>query len=323
MSQQKRKTGFALVLFALLTCALAAQDQTPRSEQSQSTKPEQSPHSLKVDVDVVLATVTVTDKAGRFVTGLEKENFKVSEDKVAQEISYFSSEDIPLSVGIILDVSGSMKDKLKTAVEAAITFMKGGSPDDEYFLVEFSDKPTEVFDFTNDISRIQSRFMFSKAKGRTALYDAVYRGLTKLEDGTNQKRALLLITDGEDNRSRYTFSNVREFVKEKDVQMYAIGITGGWADASAEQGRSLLRDLASISGGNSFFPSSVNSLENICRTIATELKYQYVLGYQSTNQAKNGDWRKIKVTAEYPGNKLTVRAKQGYYAPLQQPASNN
>jgi Ca-activated chloride channel homolog len=321
MSQQKSTTGVAVVLFTLLTCALAAQDQPPRSEQS--TKPEVSPHQLKVDVDLVLATVTVTDRNGRFVTGLEKENFKISEDKVAQDIAYFSSEDIPLSVGIILDVSGSMKDKLKTAVEAAITFMKGGSPDDEYFLVEFSDKPTEVFDFTSDISRIQSRFMFSKAKGRTALYDAVYRGLTKLEDSNNQKRALLLITDGEDNRSRYTFSNVREFVKEKDVQMYAIGITGGWADASAEQGRSLLRDLAAISGGNSFFPSSVYNLENICRTIATELKYQYVLGYHSTNAAKDGEWRKIKVSAEYPNNKLTTRAKQGYYAPLQQPASNN
>jgi Ca-activated chloride channel family protein len=242
---------------------------------------------------------------------------------VPQDITELSSEDIPVSVGIIFDVSGSMKDKLKTAVQAAITFLKGGSPDDEYFLVEFSDKPTEIEDFTNDIAKLQSRFMFSRAKGRTALYDAVYRGLAKLEGGNNQKRALLLITDGEDNRSRYTFSNVREFVKEKDVQMYAIGITSGWSDGSAEQGRSLLRDLASISGGNSFFPSSVLSLENICRNIATELKYQYVLGYHSTNQAKDGEWRKIKVSAEYPNNKLTVRAKAGYYGPTQPTASNN
>jgi Ca-activated chloride channel family protein len=320
MSQRRTKHAAVLVLFALLTCVLSAQDQPPRPQQS--TKPDTAVHSLSVDVDVVLATVTVTDRSGRFVTGLEKENFKISEDKVPQEISYFSSEDIPLSVGIILDVSGSMKDKLKTAVEAAITFMKGGSPDDEYFLVEFADKPTEIEDFTNDISKLQSKFLFSKAKGRTALYDAVYRGLAKLEDGNNQKRALLLITDGEDNRSRYTFSNVREFVKEKDVQMYAIGITNGWADSSAEQGRALLRDLAAISGGNSFFPSSVYNLENICRNIATELKYQYVLGYRSTNRAKDGEWRKIKVSAEYPNNKLTVRSKQGYYAQSQAPASN-
>jgi Ca-activated chloride channel family protein len=318
MGQAKSKAGVAIALFTLLTCALSAQ----RQSTSDRTQPETAPHSIGVDVDIVLATVTVTDRNGRFVTGLEKENFKIQEDKVPQDIKYFSSEDIPLSVGIILDVSGSMKDKLKTAVEAAITFMKGGSPDDEYFLVEFADKPEDTADFTNDIAKIQNRFMLSKAKGRTALYDAVYMGLNKLEKGNNAKRALLLITDGEDNRSRYTFSNVRDFVKEKDVQMYAIGITNGWSDSSAEQGRSLLRDLAAISGGNSFFPNSITNLENICRTIATELKYQYVIGYQSTNTAKDGEWRKIKVTAEYPNNKLTVRAKAGYYGPTESKGTN-
>jgi len=317
MSQAKLKAGVAIVFFTLLTCALSAQKQS-----SDRPQVEVSPHSIGVDVDIVLATVTVTDRSGRFITGLEKENFKIQEDKVPQEIKYFSSEDIPLSVGIILDVSGSMKDKLKTAVEAAMTFMKGGSLDDEYFLVEFADKPEGTADFTNDITKIQSRFTFSKAKGRTALYDAVYMGLSKLEKGNNAKRALLLITDGEDNRSRYTFSNVRDFVKEKDVQMYAIGINNGWSDSSAEQGRALLRDLAAISGGNSFFPNSITNLENICRTIATELKYQYVIGYQSTNTAKDGEWRKIKVTAEYPNNKLTVRAKAGYYGPTESKGNN-
>ena len=325
MSRERGRTGVALALFTLLTCVLSAQElrvqQGPQSEQS--GKPEVSAPSLKIDVDMVLATATVTDRNGRFVTGLEKENFKLFEDKIPQDIISFSAEDIPLSVGIILDVSGSMKDKLKTAVEAAITFMKGGSPDDEYFLVEFSDRPTATSEFTNDIAKLQSRFMTSKAKGRTALYDAVYMGLAKLEEGNNTKKALLLITDGEDNRSRYTFSNVKEFVKEKDIQMYAIGITNGWSDASAEQGRALLRDLAAVSGGNSFFPSSVNNLENICRSIALELKYQYVLGYRSTNGARDGEWRKIKVTAEYPNNKLTVRARPGYYGPGEGRAAND
>ena len=321
MNRAKEKIGLALPVLLILTCALSAQQQSSSAQQQESKEPKVSAHSVKVDVDLVLANVTVTLRDGRFVTGLEKENFKLTEDKVPQDIVYFSSEDIPVSVGIILDVSGSMKDKLKTAVEAAVTFMKGGSPDDEYFLVEFADKPTDIVDFTNDIAKLQNHFFVSKAKGRTALYDAVYMGLSKLEQGNNAKRALLLITDGEDNRSRYTFSNVREFVKEKDVQMYAIGITNGWGDAAAEQGRALLRDLAAISGGNSFFPSSVYNLEEICRNIAKELKYQYVLGYHSTNQAKNGEWRKIKVTAELPNNKLTVRSKQGYYGPS--PASGN
>ena len=300
-----------------MSCPGGQGNPNPRSQ-----APEVSPHSIECRCGSGACHRYGHRPKWTLVTGLEKENFKLAEDKVPQEISYFSSEDIPLSVGIILDVSGSMKDKLKTAVEAAITFMKGGSPDDEYFLVEFADKPTGTADFTNDISKIQSRFLASKAKGRTALFDAVYMGLSKLEQGNNAKRALLLITDGEDNRSRYTFSNVRDFVKEKDVQMYAIGITNGWSDASAEQGRALLRDLAAISGGNSFFPNSVYGLEDICRKIAAELKYQYVIGYRSTNTAKNGEWRKIKVTAEFPSNKLNVRAKQGYYGP-QNPAGNN
>jgi Ca-activated chloride channel family protein len=303
MSREKIKVAVVLLLFTALTCVLSAQQ-----------KPEQSPHRLNIDVDLVLATVTVTDRDNRFVTGLEKENFKIVEDKVPQDIVYFSSEDIPVSVGIVFDVSGSMKDKLKTAVEAAITFLKGGSPDDEYFLVEFSDKPTGS-EFTNDITKLQQRFTFSKAKGRTALFDAVYMGLNKLEDGTNTKRALLLITDGEDNRSRYTFSNVKEFIKEKDIQMYSIGLSNGPGDSTAEQGRALLRDLSSISGGESFFPPSIYHLEDTTRKIARELKYQYVVGYHSTNPSQDGKWRKIKVSAEYPNNKLTVRHKQGYYGP--------
>src|ERR1043165_6266818 len=132
MNREKGKLTTPILLLLVLTCVLSAQEQ----------KLEQSPHNLRIDVDLVLATATVTDRDGRFVTGLEKENFKISEDKVPQDIEYFSSEDIPVSVGIVFDVSGSMKDKLKTAVQAAITFLKGGSPDDEYFLVEFSDKPT-------------------------------------------------------------------------------------------------------------------------------------------------------------------------------------
>ena len=303
MSPEKGKLAFALLLLTILTCALSAQE----------PKPEQTPLNLRVDVDLVLATATVTDREGRFVVGLEKENFKIAEDKVQQEIAYFSSEDIPVSVGIVFDVSGSMKDKMKTAVQAAITFLKSGSPDDEYFLVEFSDKPVSTA-FTSDIKKLQQRFMFSKAKGRTALYDAVYMGLNKLEESNNAKRALLLITDGEDNRSRYTFSNVKEFIKERDVQMYTIGISNGPGDSAAEQGKALLRDLSSISGGESFTPT-IYRLEETTRSIAKELKYQYVIGYRSTNTAKDGKYRKIKLTAEYPNNKLTVRAKQGYYGP--------
>jgi Ca-activated chloride channel family protein len=300
------KKGLAGVVFLTLTlvCVGSAQQQD---------RPEPS-HTVKIDVDLVLATATVTTPDGRFVTGLDENNFKITEDKVSQDIVYFSSEDAPLSVGIIFDVSGSMKDKLKTATEAALTFMKSGSPSDEYFLVPFSDRPEVGAEFTNNIDEIQKRFMFSKAKGRTALYDAVYLGLNMLEEGNNIKKALLLITDGEDNRSRYTFSNVKEFVKERDVQIYAIGIDSGFADNGMD-GRALLQDLAQITGGTAHFPRSIRQLEDICHRIALELKNQYVIGYHSTNETQDGKWRKIRVKAEEPGQDLRVRAKEGYYAP--------
>jgi Ca-activated chloride channel family protein len=283
-----------------LACVTAAQDQKPAK--------------IKVDVDLVLATATVITSDNRYLTGLEKENFEITEDKIAQEIVYFSAEDAPLSVGIIFDVSGSMKDKLKTAIEAAITFMKGGSPEDEYFLVPFADRPEATTEFTNDIAKIQNRFLFSKAKGRTALYDAVYLGLNMVEEGNNIKKALLLITDGEDNRSRYTFSNVKEFIKERDVQIHAIGISSGYSETGMD-GRAVLEDLASITGGTAHFTRSVRELEDICHRIALELKNQYVIGYHSTNKAQDGKWRKITVKAKEPGQDLRVRARKGYYAP--------
>jgi Ca-activated chloride channel family protein len=215
-----------------------------------------------------------------------------------------------------------MKGKIETAVKAAITFTKNGNRGDEFAVIEFADKPSVITDFTPDISRINTRLMLSKPKGATALYDAVYKGLNKLSEGNNARRALLLITDGEDNRSRYTYSNVKEFITEKDVQMYAIGISDGWNNYEAEQGRELLRKLAALSGGNSFFPPSVSDLANICRIISLELKNQYVIGYRSTNTARDGEWRKLKVTAQERRNKLTVRARQGYYAPTRDEAAN-
>jgi Ca-activated chloride channel family protein len=294
-----------VLLLIVLACTLSAQ----------KLQPEQSALRLNVDIELVEASATVLDRKGRFVTGLEKENFKIFEDKVLQQVVSFSSEDVPVSVGIILDVSGSMKEKLKTAVKAAITFMKGGNSDDEYALLEFADRPVDIADFTRDITRIQSPMMLSRAKGETALYDAVYKGLNKLDEANNHRRALLLITDGQDNRSRYTYSHVKEFVKEKDVQIYAIGLSDGWVDYEAEQGRAILRKLTALTGGNSFFPPSVSELQKICRLIAQELKNQYVIGYHSTNTAKDGKWRQIKVSAEYRKDKLTVRARPGYYAP--------
>ena len=284
----------------------------------QSKNSGQSP-TIKVDVDLTLVNATVTDPQSRVVTGLEREHFQLWEDKVEQKIEYFSSEDVPLSLGIVFDVSGSMKDKLSAARDAAVTFLKTGNPDDEYFLVEFSNRPQITQDFTTDITRLQNRLVFTRAQGMTALYDAVYIGLEKIKEGGNAKKALLLITDGEDNRSRYTFSNVREFLRERDVQIFAIGIVSDWGSqlGAGQSGRALIDELSNVTGGRAFFPDSVYELEDICNKIAVEMKNQYMLGYRSTNETKDGAWRKIRLKVNPPKGlpNLNVRGKNGYYAP--------
>ena len=303
---------WVLTIAAFMLVAAVAYSQDMRQALNQT---------LKIDVDLVLINATVTDPQNRYVTGLDGEHFEIFEDRVEQEIQYFSAEDVPLSLGIVFDVSGSMKDKLSIARDAAVAFLKTGSPEDEYFLAEFSAKPSIAQDFTTDISRLQNNLIFTEAKGMTALYDAVYLALEKVDEGSNPKKALLMITDGEDNRSRYTFGNVREFVKESDVQIYSIGIVNNWNSqlAMGRTGRALIEELSEVTGGRSFFPNSVYELEDITTKIAVELKNQYVIGYFSTNEGKDGKWRKVKVDVNPPRGlpRLSVRAKQGYYGRVQ------
>ena len=305
-----RKWVLTIATFMLVAVVAYSQDMRQALNQT-----------LKIDVDLVLINATVTDPQNRYVTGLDGEHFEIFEDRVEQEIQYFSAEDVPLSLGIVFDVSGSMKDKLSIARDAAVAFLKTGSPEDEYFLAEFSAKPSIAQDFTTDISRLQNNLIFTEAKGMTALYDAVYLALEKVDEGSNPKKALLMITDGEDNRSRYTFGNVREFVKESDVQIYSIGIVNNWNSqlAMGRTGRALIEELSEVTGGRSFFPNSVYELEDITTKIAVELKNQYVIGYFSTNEGKDGKWRKVKVDVNPPRGlpRLSVRAKQGYYGRVQ------
>ena len=307
---RKRNTIIAAVLL-VLGLSLVTKAQEPAGQ-----KPTQT---LKVDVDLVLVSTTVTDPQNRYVTGLEQEHFQIWEDKVEQKIGYFSAEDVRISLGVIFDISGSMKDKISTARDAAVTFLKTGNPDDEYFLVEFANRPEVAADFTSDITKLQNRIIFAPATGMTAMYDSVYLGLEKLKEGSNPKKALLLITDGEDNRSRYTFSNVKDFVKEQDVQIYGIGIVDDWSSqlSAGHTGRAMVEELSELTGGRAYFPDSVYELEDICTKIAVELKNQYVIGYHSSNGAKDGKWRKLRLKVNPPKDiqRLSVRSKQGYYAP--------
>src|SRR5215470_5538905 len=324
----RKNWTFILAAFLLITVpavmvARAGRAQDPQEQPSTEKPAKQPPQTLKIDVDLVLVSATVTDSLNRYVSGLETNHFQIWEDKVEQKVEYFSAEDVPISIGVIFDVSGSMKDKISTARQAAATFLKTGNPDDEYFLVEFANRPEVAEDFTSDITKLQNRLIFAPAKGMTAMYDSVYLGLEKLKEGSNPKKALLLITDGEDNRSRYTFSNVKEFVKEQDVQIYAIGIVDAFNSqlGTGRSGRAMIEELADLTGGRAFFPDSVYDLEDICTKIAVELKNQYVLTYRSTNTAKDGKWRKIRVQVDGPKGvgRLNVRSKSGYYAAAGEP----
>jgi len=312
---------FIVAAFLVITLPVLIHARAGRVQKAQEASSDKGQNqTLKVDVDLVLVNATVTDSLNRYVSGLGQEHFQIWEDKLEQKIAYFSAEDVPISLGVIFDVSGSMKDKISTARDAAVTFLKTGNPEDEYFLVEFANRPEVAADFTTDVSKLQSKLIFTPAKGMTALYDAVYVGLEKLKEGTNPKKALLLITDGEDNRSRYTFQNVKDFVKEQDVQIYAIGITDEWNSqlGAGHTGRAMIEELSDLTGGRAFFPDSVYELEDICTKIAVELKNQYIIGYHSSNAAKDGKWRKLRMKVNPPKGiqHLNVRSKAGYYAPM-------
>ena len=304
-----------LLLLSVHTSSIAQEDST-KADQPES---KGAGSSLKINVDLVLVNATVTDINNRFVTGLEKEHFQVFEDKVAQQISHFSNEDVPTSIGLLFDVSSSMTDKISRSRDAAVAFLKTSNPDDEFFLLTFADRPKVDEEFTTDVNEIQNRLVYKNAKGCTTLYDGVYLGLQKMKLAHNPKKAILVITDGEDTCSRYSLLNVRNAVKESDVQIYAIGIVNSYySDLSqGRSGRAVLEEMAEITGGKAYFPNSVYELEDICTKIAIELKNQYILGYSSTNTVRDGHWRKIKVRLNAPKGlpSLSVRAKTGYFGP--------
>lgn len=279
------------------------------------SRPSQTPPPLfKVGVEMVYLRVSVTDPLNRQVTGLEQEHFKVYEDKVEQTITHFSQQTSPISAGVIFDVSGSMKDNnnIKKAKSAIARFFESGSPEDEFFLVTFNQVPKLVQPFTDSGSTVQNEAAMQKPGGRTALYDAVYMGLGQVKQGRNEKKALILITDGEDNSSRYSPSEVGEFARESDVQIYGIGEQG-----KLGYGRYEIQRLVNLTGGRSYFPNTFNELDYYIDLVHAELRNQYVLGYTPTNKVHNGKWRRIKVKLDAPKGlpKLIVRAKEGYYAP--------
>ena len=277
--------------------------------------------SLKFDVDLALVNATVTDPFNRLVTGLDPDNFRVFEDNVEQEVVSFSAEDVPISIGVIFDFSGSMANKAAKAREAAIQFFKTANPQDEFFLVSFNERAELTSSFTNSVEDLQSRLMLTAPKGRTALLDAIYLGLSEMRGAHNAKRALLILSDGGDNHSRYNEGDIKRLVKEADTQLYAIGIFDpiGYRNRTLEEGNgpSLLGDVTEMTGGRVFPVEKLEELPDIASKIGMELRNQYVLGYHPSNRTHDARWRKVKIKLRAPRGlpPLTVYAKTGYYAP--------
>jgi VWFA-related protein len=279
--------------------------------------------NIRVESTLVLIPVTVTDPMNRFVTGLEKENFRLFEDKKEQDISQFSSEDAPLSVGVIFDCSGSMGHKLEKSRLAVSQFFKTANPEDEFFLVQFNDTANLIQPFTRNLEEIQNRLTFTQSKGRTALLDAVYLGLHEMKRATNPRKALLIISDGGDNNSRYTENEIKSLVKEADTQIYAIGIyedAGGRGRTPEEaNGPALLTEIAEQTGGRQYSVDNLNELPDVAAKIGVELRNQYVLGYSPLNAQRDGKYHHVLVKIVPPRGLPPLRPfwRLGYYAPAQ------
>lgn len=307
----------------------------PKSEQkptTEATSPKDDPPAASqqktgaeldgpviVNTDLITFTVTVTDTYGRFVSGLSKSAFTVLDEKKPQEITYFSDDDSPVSVGVLFDVSGSMGgDKVRRARDALSKFIQTSHNSDEYFLIAFNSRAQLLLDKTRDGNAVLDQLTFVQTRNNTALYDACYLGVEKVQRGAHPKRALLLISDGQDNNSRYTFNELRRLLKESDVVLYGIGILSGGDAGSAlgMEGQGILDELSSVSGGKAFFPRSAAEMDDIFEQIALELRHQYSIGYKPSNFSNDGRWRRVKVKVTPPRGlpRLFVRSKEGYYA---------
>ena len=275
---------------------------------------------LTVNADLVMLNVTLTDIYGRYVTGINKDAFTVLDNKEPQQITFFSDEDVPVSLGVIFDVSGSMSgEKIRKAREALRHFIDTSHANDEYFMIGFNSRAQLLMDRTRDSDSLLSKLTFVQTKGQTALYDACYLGVERVTRGVHQKRAILLISDGQDNSSRYTFSELRKMLKETDVLIYAIGILGSGSPGELDiGGQAILDELASVSGGKAFFPNTGAEMNEIFERIAIELRHQYSIGYKPSNFVNDGKWHKIKVRVQPPRGlpRLYVRSKEGYFATM-------
>ncbi len=278
---------------------------------------------IRADTTLVQINVSVTDPLDRFVTGMDKEHFQLFEDRVEQTILHVSNEDAPLSIGLVFDVSGSMGAKLQKSRQAVSELVKGANPEDEFFLIEFSDRPDFVVPFTRNVDEIQDHLAIARSKGSTALLDAVYLAMKRMKKAHNPRKAIVIISDGGDNNSRYNERDVRNAVREADVQIYGLGIfePAESRDRSFEElmGPSLLSDVANLTGGRAYTIGNLNDLPDAAAKIGIELRNQYVLYYSPKNEARDGKFRHVRVKVNRPRGcpPLKTAFRLGYFAPAQ------
>jgi VWFA-related protein len=321
----RRISGWIAGLGFLLPLALWAQQIaiSPRLPSKAPLDAKLPTANLRIDSNLVLVPVSVCDSMNRPVTGLEREHFKVFDDKVEQTVTHFAMEDEPLAVGLVFDTSGSMGNKLRRSRMAASMFFKTANPEDEFFLVEFNDQPKLVVPLTQDYEEIQNQLAFAPSKGRTALLDAIFLALHEMKRSTKNRKALLIISDGGDNSSRYTEAEVRSLVRESDVLIYALGIYEPYAarGRSPEElaGPGLLGDIAEQTGGRHLPVEDLSELPDIAAKIGIELRNRYVLGYAPANQPRDGRYHHVQVKLIPPHGLPSMKAfwRLGYFAPAQ------
>jgi VWFA-related protein len=306
----------ALVLMA----PLAFLGQGPVQPRPKKAAPEESRQqaTIRVDTNLILVPVSVNDSLNRPVTGLERENFRVYEDKVEQKIAQFAMDDDPVAVGLVFDTSGSMGSKLQRSRMAAVQFFKTANAEDEFFLVEFDNSPRLEVPLTRDVGQIENQLTFSQSKGSTALLDAIYLALHEMKRSKKNKKALLIISDGGDNHSRYSAREVRNLVRESDVLVYSIGVFGGGGTPEEAGGPGLLANISEQTGGRMFEANPVE-LPDIAQKIGVELRNRYVIGYSSQNQQHDGKYHRIQVVIVPPRGLRQLRAhwRTGYNAPVE------
>ncbi len=303
---------------AVILAALAAlgRAQTIRKKPP-PPKEERADATIRVDTSLVLIPVTVNDPLNRPVTGLEKENFRVFDERVEQTITQFAMDDEPVAVGLVFDTSGSMGDKLRTSRLAAKAFFQTSNADeDEYFLVEFDDNPRLAVPLTSDTGQIENQLVFSKSKGSTALLDALLLAIHEMRRSKKRKKALLVISDGGDNHSRYSPKEAQQVIRESDVLIYAIGVFGGGSTAEEFAGPALLSRIAEGTGGR-LYGAVAPELPDISRKIGIDLRNRYVLGYSPLNQVRDGKYHRVEVRIVPPRGlpKLQAHWRTGYFAP--------